>query len=611
LLLRHFEKFTRSKNGQRLSDHTVGTAISVDRRKQRESTKMQARKRPLIIHYANAEDETTGDAFEVFRFRKVGNRRGEIRIERDKLPEAKHVYNLLLSKNADFDLSRQGNHKQVKAAAESPPRVKLLYASRTGWRPDRSAFVSPHGVVGGKDRVRKLMPPTWLNQYLPSIRKRGDFASWKAMVPKICGYSDAGMIVLSAAFAAPLGRIVGLQPFGLNFFGRAKIGKSALLLAGSSVAGSGNEPDLPNWSDTQSARGELCRCHNDILLPANEIGLITGKKRDAYPEIRRAVFLFSEGREHHRHSKSAYATPDIDTSYFTIFVSTAEHSVGKYAEMAEETQDDGEIARCTDLPAQRKGYPNVMDRFPASVPPERRRQWARRQIGKLRDTCKDNHGVALAPYVEYLMSVGDALKADIERYMKEFLREISPARLEEARSHAARNLALVYAGGCLAIDANILPWDKARLLGVITQRFLLHAHAERKKHHEPALSGIDLLKAGLRHADIRERRSSSRFCETDCDGYYVVQDGRKKYVIHAKAFREWFRTDPGERQKVIRLLKTGGHLIPCQTRSAAAKKDWEVQTPKWPHGKSVRSVVFFDPFMKQQNKHKAISRTKS
>jgi len=26
-----------------------------------------------IVHYANAEDEATGDAFEIFSFKKVGN----------------------------------------------------------------------------------------------------------------------------------------------------------------------------------------------------------------------------------------------------------------------------------------------------------------------------------------------------------------------------------------------------------------------------------------------------------------------------------------------------------------------------------------------------------
>jgi hypothetical protein len=35
-----------------------------------------------IVHHANAEDEATGDAFEIFRFRKVGNRRGQIRVPR-------------------------------------------------------------------------------------------------------------------------------------------------------------------------------------------------------------------------------------------------------------------------------------------------------------------------------------------------------------------------------------------------------------------------------------------------------------------------------------------------------------------------------------------------
>jgi hypothetical protein len=42
-----------------------------------------------IVHHANAEDEATGDAFEIFHFRKVGNRRGQIRVPRQEMQSPK------------------------------------------------------------------------------------------------------------------------------------------------------------------------------------------------------------------------------------------------------------------------------------------------------------------------------------------------------------------------------------------------------------------------------------------------------------------------------------------------------------------------------------------
>jgi hypothetical protein len=39
-------------------------------------------------------------------------------------------------------------------------------------------------------------------------------------------------------------------------------------------------------------------------------------------------------------------------------------------------------------------------------------------------------------------------------------------------------------------------------------------------------------------------------------------------------------------------------LKPRQSRTDTAGSDWAIQTPKWPHGKSVRSIVFHDPFQR-------------
>ena len=36
-----------------------------------------------VTHFANVEDEVTGEGFEVFEFRKVGGRRGRLLVERE------------------------------------------------------------------------------------------------------------------------------------------------------------------------------------------------------------------------------------------------------------------------------------------------------------------------------------------------------------------------------------------------------------------------------------------------------------------------------------------------------------------------------------------------
>jgi Domain of unknown function (DUF927) len=94
-------------------------------------------------------------------------------------------------------------------------------------------------------------------------------------------------MVVSAGFAAPLLKIVGRPNFSINVFGRpetnervrgrAKKGKSVILLAGASVGGVGVEEEMPDWQATSAAQGELFRSHCDQLLPINETGLLSAR----------------------------------------------------------------------------------------------------------------------------------------------------------------------------------------------------------------------------------------------------------------------------------------------------------------------------------------------
>jgi len=105
------------------------------------------------------------------------------------------------------------------------------------------------------------------------------------------------MLAICAAFAAPLLSFTGRQSFGINLFGRAKAGKTTALLAGASVIGLGREADLPNCGATAAAKGESARMFNDMLLPLNEVGLLGGSKKKAYPEIRDYAIFAEKTRD--------------------------------------------------------------------------------------------------------------------------------------------------------------------------------------------------------------------------------------------------------------------------------------------------------------------------
>ncbi len=196
-----------------------------------------------------------------------------------------------------------------------------------------------------------------------------------------------------------------------------------------------------------------------------------------------------------------------------------------------------------------------------------------------------------------------AVKRRVRGYMDEFIQGIPTERLMGALKHAAKNFSLLYAGGRLAIDAGVIDFNGQRLLKMIRGHFLAatlrHGRGVSSALKGNALAkGRKILSKKLRGGGLRQRVVSSSFDETNCQGFWFMENGREKFVVHAAAFRKWFEQEPESRVEILRWLREKGFLIPRQLRSCAGgrRAGWEERSMKWPCGKLVRSVVFYDPF---------------
>ena len=164
-----------------------------------------------------------------------------------------------------------------------------------------------------------------------------------------------------------------------------------------------------------------------------------------------------------------------------------------------------------------------------------------------------------------------------------------------ALEHARQNMGLLYAGGRLAIDAGVVPWKPAQLQRAVAicWRRALDLHRKQK---DALTQGKRALPANLKSQKIKKRGHSASFSPTQADGFYVMRDGVRTYTVHAAAMRKWLGTDPKQFDRLLDWLDAERFLIPRKSRTGMAGSDWAIQTPKWPHGKSVRSIVFRDPF---------------
>ena len=557
-----------------------------------------------VIHYANVEEESTGEAFEVFQFVKVGGRRDKLIVERGLADNSKQVRLHLRNRNAALAPGFNKSMHEVEAAINAEPLRFLRYAARNGWLDDNTGFVTSSGTIDSKDRQQQILPPRRLNTaQCRGGKPEGDLEGWIRNVAGPCRYSDLAMTALSAAFAAPLLKLTDRNSFGLNIFGAAKTGKSTVLVAASSVAGVGREEELPNWAATSASVGESCRFYCDRLMPVNELGLIA--KKSAYAKIQPTTYQIAEGRERDRHSKSVFATTDDSAGHRIISCSTAEHSIDYYAWLAGETRDEGELARCTEIPAVRNNCKTVIDRWPETVPVNQRTAWARKLLKQLRKACKRYHNVALEPFVWFLMEDWKRAERLVTMYMQKFMDGLDTESMSGAMEHAAENFSLILAGGVLAVDAGVLPYRKADLLRAVTRCFL-SAISITAEERDPLAGAKAILRRRLKGDRVFRRRSSNgSFDARRFDGYVFKDGERWKYVIRASSLREWFKTEPRAYKPVIDWLEEKGCLLARQSRSTEIVErptDWAERTLVWPDQQSTatRSVVFYEPFAKDR-----------
>jgi hypothetical protein len=290
------------------------------------------------------------------------------------------------------------------------------------------------------------------------------------------------------------------------------------------------------------------------------------------------------------------ATTWASSSWRGIFVSTSEYSFNDYAAFSGETRGSGEYARCLDVPAVRKGCSTVFDSFPADVEKKHRKRWARSQLAKLRGNCARYHGTALEPYVAYLMSISEQLPSRVKNHREAFMKMVRAMRLDGALEHAGHNFALIYAGGCMAIEAEILPWSEEELFNAIELCFC--AAVEDIKGHTNSLArGRAVLRSKLQSDEIIQARPGESVTPEQCAGYWQDEDGIRSFTIHAKAFCEWFDSR-AQAVAVLRWLYDQGSLIGEKRKLTPSLKNtqWAVRAHRWPGNYIAKSIRLHDPF---------------
>lgn len=555
---------------------------------------------------ANIEDRLTGEAVEEFTFPKLGGGVGRTTLKPSEVLDRERVHRHLLDRNALLPKDQAKREDLIDRVAAMRPEKLIIQPVRMGWQNRHRGFLAATGAIGNCSRHEVALPSWLTDKHVIMQRQSGAVEAWVRDVASRCCNSSAALTALCASFAAPLLEYRGMASFGLNIFGISKAGKSTALLSAASFGGIGDENHLPNFRSTVAARGQLCCAFNDQMLPLNEVGLLGGKKA-AYESIRELIYQVSEGRETIRHSESKYAMKARAAEFRTIFVSTSEHSFDQYARLAGQRRDEGEYARCVDVPACAPGGTSIMDRVPKSVASSDRKSWRRSEVIALRRACAEHHGHGLRAFMDHLIRLHaeGRLADEIDRGQKAFMVHIDRDALEGALQHAARNFALLAAGGRLAIQAKLLPINKSALNAVLVDVF------ERATSNIAIFQSPEkVVKAILakRLQKVPELGGKAKWVsKTMGKGFSRLEDGQRVYTIGTKEFRAWFGRNDMQIDAALEFLKRRGRLIAPGERAGEPQSTLFGRSTSfriWPDGtrKGRRAIAFRDPFPRKEKR---------
>jgi len=363
----------------------------------------------------------------------------------------------LLSLGLRLSSGSKMHRKLHELLSRSEPVEKALNVSRIGWH--GRTFVLPDAVFGEKSGERVVYQSGAVLQH--AFRSRGTLDKWRDNVARLAVGNSRLVVSISAAFAAPLLKLVGLESGGLHFRGGSSSGKTtALKVAGSVWGGGGVKGYVKSWRATDNGLEGVAVAHSDALLCLDELAQVS-------PEAAaKAVYMLGNEQGKQRLNRSGVARSVAE--WRLLFLSSGELSLADKIAQSHRPQAKimaGQQVRFIDLSADAgKGYGLFENCHECG-----------RDSRKFSDLLKEN--AALSYGVAARVFLSKLARQDFEEIRQAIF--ITQTRFVDAVARdadgqvqrVAQRFALMAAGGDLATRWGITGWRRDEALGAAKRCF--------------------------------------------------------------------------------------------------------------------------------------------
>jgi uncharacterized protein (DUF927 family) len=429
---------------------------------------------------------------------------------------AEEIWRTLLDGGLAIASSRGAREKLAHYLSTAKSTVRARGLVRTGWYldPPVVAFVLPDKTYGetAYERIRWQTE----NQGETLYRVAGGLEEWQREIGRRCVGNSRLLTSVSAAFGAPLLRLMVDEPGGgVHFVGPSQLGKTTLLrVAGSVWGGGGINGYLITWRTTSNSLEANAEAHCDALLCLDELGEVTPR------ELGAAAYMLANGSGKGRGRRDGSARRRAE--WVLLFLSSGEVTLAeKIAEDGSKRVRAGQEVRFVDIPSDAGKGHGVFENlhgFPRGA----------ELAEELRQATLKYYGAPIRRFLELLIqrhgSDLQRFKACLKQSREDFLaRQIPNPVSGQVRSVCSR-FALFAAGGELATEFGVTGWPQGEADGAAGTCF--RAWLDRR-----GTTGDQEIEAGIRQ--VRE------FIEAYGDSRFVAaweQDPER--VVHRAGFRK-------------------------------------------------------------------------
>ena len=428
---------------------------------------------------------------------------------------------------------------------------------RIGWH--GKVFVLPDDVIFGKSEDgRILLQTTVCGNH--AFKTCGTLQGWQENIACYCAGNSRLAFALSAAFAAPLLLLAGLEGGGFHFRGESSRGKTtALHVAGSVWGGDDMGGYIKTWRGTGNGMEALALGHCDALLCLDEMSLIDAR------EAGEAAEMLANGTGKARARQDGLGVPQ--SRWRTLFLSTGEVALAdKMAEVGRKARAGQEV-RLADIPVDAGRGLGIFEDLHGFTDAAALADYLRLAAGQ-------HYGHAIRSFLEIIcQSDLQELAESIRDRREAFTAQACPATADGQVKRAARRFGLVAAAGDLAASLDILPWPDSEAVQAAHSCFdaWLENRGGVGSHEVRAI--ISQVKYFM------EQHGEGRFTRWDADKAARTQNraGFKKaiesvvlgedehqgweYYVLAETFGKELCAG-FDKKLVIRVLREHGYIIP-------------------------------------------------